>query len=285
MSIINMFNAWLSGLIEGDGTIIVYDNLRTPSGKLLHPYIRIAFHKKDYQLALKISQILGYGSLFISKGNTHTVLLTFDSRIELIDLALRLNGNMRTPKIHKLHQLIDYLGSDFPNKKKDLDTSPLHTNSWFAGMSDADSNFHINLTNIKNNNFRVQRQWRLEFSQKTYHGYDQLHWGLSVSAFLETKLYVRSRYVQETNKIYSSFIAVAFHPHSLNILENYFLDFPLLSSKYLDYLDWKKSGEYMLDLKNNKTDLIFKIKLLKSNMNNKRTQFHWDHLSQNKYFY
>jgi hypothetical protein len=36
---------------------------------------------------------------------------------------------MRTPKIHKLHQLIDYLGSDFPNKKKDLDTSPLHTNS------------------------------------------------------------------------------------------------------------------------------------------------------------
>jgi hypothetical protein len=41
----------------------------------------------------------------------------------------------------------------------------------------------------------------------------------------------------------------------------------------------------MLDLKNNKTDLIFKIKLLKSNMNNKRTQFHWDHLNQNKYFY
>jgi hypothetical protein len=52
----------------------------------------------------------------------------------------------------------------------------------------------------------------------------------------------------------------------------------LLSSKYLDYLDWKRAFNEII----NKTHLTDEgkkiISSLKNNMNDKRTYFNWDHL-------
>lgn len=65
-------------------------------------------------------------------------------------------------------------------------------------------------------------------------------------------------------------------------LINYFTKYPLFGTKFLDYKDWVKVVKLFkqgsLNLKIN----INYVKLIKSNMNDKRTIFTWDHL-QNFY--
>lgn len=273
-----MFNKWLTGLIEGDGTIIIPE---TQTTKKRYPFIRIAFHKKDLPLAKKLSEILKYGNIVEDKGAKNSILWTVSSQKELWDLIERLNGNMRTPKIHRLYKLIDWCNEDTKSElfiKKELDLSPLESNSWLSGMSDADSNFNITLSDLKNSNYRVMRQWRLEFAQKTYHGMDQGYWAMQVSAFLNTNLLTRSRILEfnGVQKLYSSFIVVAHNKESLKIIETYFNKFPLASAKFLDFKDWETCGKFT-EIKNQ--DNRNKIIQIKNQMNNKRIYFNWEHLN------
>ena len=58
---------------------------------------------------------------------------------------------MRTPKIEALHRAInwynEFLGMNI--KPLGLDLSPVDSNAWLAGFSDADGNFSITLTDRK----------------------------------------------------------------------------------------------------------------------------------------
>ena len=279
-----MFNEWLTGLIEGDGSIVIpsagmkknIPGRPLSETKKRYPFIRIAFHKKDLPLAKYIKKTLGYGTIVSLKSNT--VLWTVYEELALIDLIQRLNGNMRTPKYLRLHELIKFknleiecLGPDFSN---------FGNNSWLAGMSDADSNFNITLTKLKKNNFRIQTQWRLEFAQKTYHGYDQLYWASLLSNFLETTLYSRTR--QKEEKMYSSFMVIAFNNNSKDIITNYFQTYPLLSSKYLDYKDWTYIRKLEKTHKKDK-ELLDMVSKIKNSFNNKRINFNWEHLNNKPY--
>jgi hypothetical protein len=75
------------------------------------------------------------------------------------------------------------------------------------------------------------------------------------------------------------FLISASSTKSRNIIVNYFLQFPLFSSKRLNYLDWLACNN-LINSKNHTTqegrDLALK---LKSGMNSKRTVFNWDHLT------
>lgn len=60
---------------------------------------------------------------------------------------------MRTPKLEALHRAIRWI-----NEKDNssipclgIDTSPLNSNSWLAGFTDADGNFSITVYNRKKN--------------------------------------------------------------------------------------------------------------------------------------
>lgn len=281
-----MFNNWLTGLIEGDGTIITPDTTYTTTYDTnfnlkkykKYPFIRIAFHKKDYPLAIKITEILGYGNLIEDKGALNSILWSVSSKKEIWDLMERLNGNMRTPKIQRLYKLIDWYKDEKFLNKKEIDQSNINSNPWLSGMSDADSNFNIIITALKNNNYRINRQWRLEFSQKTYHGLDQVYWAMRISAFIKTNLLIRARTlnINGENKIYSSFIVVAHNGESRQIIEEYFHQYPLFSAKHLDFKDWESCG-LITDVKNKEN--YDKAKYIKSCMNNLRTQFKWDHLN------
>lgn len=264
---------YLAGLIEGDGTIIVPTKDKTPGGKNTHPVIRIVFTLPDLPLAQKLQQVLGCG--FIQKPKQGNYYLFEVQNIEgLLKLANLINGKMRTPKIEALHRLINWLN----NKKNSsivclgLDTSNLNSNSWFAGFSDADSYFQVILTHnkelgtIKN----IKSFYRLEI-QQNYHGELNLYKNIMelIAKFLQTNLLSRKRILN--NKEYVSYMIITSSLSTNLLVDNYFKQFPMFSSKQLDYLEWSK----VLHLRLNKQHLIDSGALMcleaKNSMNANRT--------------
>jgi hypothetical protein len=95
------FAAYFTGLIEGDGCIVVPDKDQSESGRLSYPSVQIAFHLKDFPLAQLIQKTLGSGSLNRKKGKNAYIFTVnnFDGLFLIISL---LNGNMRSPKVEGL---------------------------------------------------------------------------------------------------------------------------------------------------------------------------------------
>ena len=62
------------------------------------------------------------------------------------------------------------------------------------------------------------------------------------------------------------------------IMVEYLEKYPLFSSKYLNYKDWLKVLSYFKAKKNTEPESIKSMVEIKSQMNNKRTEFNWDHL-------
>jgi hypothetical protein len=98
-----------------------------------------------------------------------------------------------------------------------------------------------------------------------------------LSQFLNIKIITR------INKKYSDYreysITTNSVPNNL-ILINYLEKYSLFSSKYLNYIDFK-SIVYIIMNKEHKTIIgKEKIMVIKSGMNNRRTEFNWDHLQK-----
>ena len=96
----------MAGLIEGDGSIIVPKTIRNQKGNLLYPVVKITFVKKDAPLAPKIMEVIKGGTIAYPKDSNYLDLLFQDLK-SIQNIAVLLNGNMRTPKIEALHRLID----------------------------------------------------------------------------------------------------------------------------------------------------------------------------------
>jgi hypothetical protein len=67
---------------------------------------------------------------------------------------------------------------------------------------------------------------------------------------------------------------------SLDIIIKYLEVYPLFSSKYLDYLDWKKIALLILDNKHYTDEGLIKTDSVRNSINRKRTYFSWDHLKK-----
>ncbi len=244
------FPAYLAGLIEGDGTIIVPEISSTK----MYPCIRICFNIKDLPLAEHLIKILGHGNLsFPKKGNF--VLLQITNYEGLYHIANLVNGYFRTPKIEALHRLIDFLNNRslvYLNKrgnvkfnvleKHNLDMSPILENAWLSGMTDADGNFNVAIYKRKDkkNSYRINTQYTLELRQE-YHRtslFSGSYFGIMnmIAKAFNVNLYKRSRKIN--NVICNSFLVSAGSIASNVIVNSYFTKFPLYSSKRLDYLDW-----------------------------------------------
>jgi hypothetical protein len=101
----NKFSYYLTGLIEGYGSIIV-PKTKTSKGRTNYPSIQIAFNLKDLPLALLIQKELKNGSLSRKKG-VNAYILTINFHKGLLLIIKLINGKMRTPKISSLYALID----------------------------------------------------------------------------------------------------------------------------------------------------------------------------------
>jgi hypothetical protein len=93
---------YLAGLIEADGSIIIpkEESKNTPT-------ISISFNIEDKPLAVCIKNQLGFGFIEnIEKNNA--VKLVIRSKDNILTIISLINGKFRTPKIEKLHKLINY---------------------------------------------------------------------------------------------------------------------------------------------------------------------------------
>jgi hypothetical protein len=228
----SLFSSYFTGLIEGDGTIITPKTLRSPKGKLNYPAIQIVFHLKDLPLALLVQKELGVGSLSRKKG-VDAYILTINSCEGILLVISLINGNMRTPKIHSLNALIDFLNKTKGTtiEKHPVSIESLDSNPWLSGFIEADASFQVRTTlSGKYPKFEC----KLEISQRRedHKGYDNLDFLRYIAEFLET----------EVKKIRSDKPKPEYRVRTTNLkgnisAKNYLLQFPLFGTKHLDSLD------------------------------------------------
>ena len=277
---------YLAGLIEGDGCILVHD--KNTKAKKYRPKIIIVFNLADKPLAEKLSIELKIGKV-ISKPNAGHVILQILAKDEVLKIINLINGYMRTPKIEALHRAIDWINENDNSSIPclSLDLSPIESNNWLAGFSDADGSFSITLYDRKKDRkflrTNVQTFFRLELKQNYSKKVTIDQGGSSyffiltkIAAFFTVNLYTRTRY--KANKEYYAFMVISHNSRSHQIVRKYFDTFPLYSSKYLAYKDWCLVQDLHKGKSLNKQDLD-KIKEIKAQFNSKRKKFDFSHLN------
>jgi len=270
------FISYLTGLIEGDGSIITPKTVRSIKGKLNYPSIQIAFHLKDIALALLIQKNLKYGSIHRVKG-ANAYILYINSNEGIVDIVNLINGKFRTPKILALHSLIDWLNirsADAQIQKLPVDTSPLMSNAWLSGFIEADGHFSVRVTTGSKYN-KLECKIELSQTQTDHNGQSNLE-------FLEViaNLFHTTVKPCKVNTKYPQYRVRTTNLKGNILLESYLTSFPLFGAKYLDYRDFFTILNYFklgIHMKN-----IEKIKTIKSSMNDGRNLYNWDHL-QNFY--
>lgn len=189
-----------------------------------------------------------------------------------------INGHMRSPKIHKLHSLIEWINSNYginPITALELDSSPLNFNGWFAGFSDGDSSFQIRCTETPAYR-RVETSYELTQSRmdpNLFAAYRPMM--VSISAFTLAKLGERVRKVAGGPDRHYYLVRNTSQLGS-NVLTDYFSLFPLLSSKLLDFLAWSESQAIIkakLHYRDSGDVSFNRIKYLKGTINAQRTVF------------
>ena len=274
---------YLAGLIEADGSIAVHDE-KSPS-KRYRPIIIIVFSLADRPLADKLATITMAGTVY-HKTNAGYVLWQIQKKEDVIKIITLINGYMRTPKIEALHRAIAWF-NNFDFRSIDclpMDNSPIDSNSWLAGFSDGDANFSITLTDRKKKgsvtNKRVQTFFRIELRQN-YHrgeaGASSYFIILSIIAeYLNVNVYSRTR--QKEEKLFFAFMVIAHSSISHAKVRAYFDRFPLYSSKYLAYKDWKRVQDIRASADTLTKEQINQVEYIKSQFNSKRKTFDFSHL-------
>lgn len=275
---------YLAGLIEGDGSII----LRKGDKEKTSPKIVFTFGINELKMFEKLQKILNTGSIYVEKSGAGRYSITnADAVINLINLV---NGKFRTPKITALHKAIDNLNMwrNTNLLKLPLDNSNLDSNAWLAGFIDSDGHFSIKLTgnyNSNDSNVRGRVQCVFTINQSELNRVT-LESNVPFMTKLAEFFQVNLNYKTENSPIFKEpafpfgdkkvvFYAQSDRKHY--IITTYLTKFPLMTSKHLNYLAFFKGLNY-LGKRLNKEEIL-EVQALKNSMNNKRTEFNWDHLN------
>ena len=269
----NIIGSYLAGLIEGDGYISITNENRIILG--------ITFNIKDKPLADKLLKYIGKGKGFIAKRKTNSIELRFSDKKSLYQIIELVNGKFRTPKIHQLYKLIDWMNKNHINSselkinKLSIDNSSLNSNNWLAGFIDSDGGFYIRFS-LKQIICKFALEQRMIYPDTKESYIEILE---KICLFLNVKLHVRIRKNYKNNY----YLVRVENQNSINLLISYLDKYPLLSSKHLDYLNWKKAFLIILSKKHFTEEGKKIIFTYKNTMNDKRDFFDWKHL--NKIFF
>ena len=271
------FNTYLAGLFEGDGHIWIQNpNMK----KKQNPRFCITFSLKNEPLAKKLLYLIGSGFIrYKSKDNA--CVLVVSPVVGLKKIVYLINGELRTPKIHQLCKLIDWLNKHHNTNidKLPLKEGPLANDSWLSGFIDSDGSFSVQHTKVENNAKKRKISCRLRIEQRMLDpvtGNSYLDVLTNIAKFLNCSLLTRTQ--KSTGNEY--YILTASSRNSTEILVNYLDRYYLFSSKYLDYKDWREIVLLMLENKHYTEEGIIKTDSVRDSMNRNRTYFNWDHLNK-----
>jgi LAGLIDADG endonuclease/Cytochrome C and Quinol oxidase polypeptide I len=272
----NKFKEYLAGLFEGDGHIWIQNENEK---KKHNPRFCITYSLKNEPLAKKLLELIGSGFIRYKKQDNACVL-TVSPVIGLKKLVHLINGELRTPKIHQLHKLIDWLNKNHNTNltKLPLKESSLSEDGWLSGFIDSDGSFSVQHTKLENNAKKRKISCRLRIEQRmldpiTNDNYLKVL--TDISNFLNCSLLTRKQ--KSTGNEYYTLTASS--KLSLEIIVNYLDKYPLFSSKYLDYNDWKKIVLLIFENKHYTEEGINKTNIVKNSMNRQRIKYSWYHLN------
>jgi LAGLIDADG endonuclease/Cytochrome C and Quinol oxidase polypeptide I len=275
------FGPYLAGLIESDGWITVPKILRNAKGKLNYPQIGIVFHNTQRPLAELIQSIIGYGSIHACRNKSDAIELIITGWAGYKRVVLLVNGFFRTPKILALSALITFLNNRFPSELivlLPIDSSPLNSNAWLAGFSDGDSSFQIRTTETSSYR-RADATYELQQSREDFEVFSA--YGSIMRLIAALFLTIAHSKQRVRNSINYYWLCRTTSSEGRQAVVNYFDQFPLFSSKHLDYLAWREAHYLLIDKahhKNMGNSGFDRIKELKASMNNKRITYTWSHL-------
>ena len=169
---------------------------------------------------------------------------------------------------------------------KPIDNSNILNNAWLAGFSDADSYFDIILNKSKNNE-SISLKYSLVIKQNFISSninesfYPIM---LNIAKTFNTNIYTKYRYIKvDKSQQYKTYYTYTISINNIDKLiqvNNYFSKYSLLSSKYLDYKDWNKLLNYIIE-NNYKSTNVNVVKLgkeIRNNFNTKRIKINFKHL-------
>ena len=270
---------YLAGLIEGDGSFSVPKIIKDSNGKKRVAGIEIIGNIKDKPAYDFLQHKFG-GNVYTTK-NTKYVRWMIKDLKSVINVVNNINGKLRTPKIIRFHNMIDFLnlyyGTNF--SKLPLDNSPLSENAWLTGFIDSDGCFSIKgfTGNIRTH---IAVQFYLSQRKVDISGVSMLDIMDKLSIFLGCSL--KSKAFSLNSTCFEAFTVTTSNKNSNKILVDYLTNFHLLTSKYLDFKCFERAN-YLYFNKLHRDPVYYdELKLLKSSMNNQRTQFNWDHVLQYK---
>ena len=106
---LNNLKSYLAGLFEGDGHISFQK--QKGGSKTHNPRFCITFNMKNEALAKVLLDIIGSGFIrYKSKDNA--CVLVVSPVVGLKKIVNLINGELKTPKIRQLHDLIDWLNKN-----------------------------------------------------------------------------------------------------------------------------------------------------------------------------
>jgi hypothetical protein len=234
------FGHYLAGLIDGDGYFS-----KTPQ-------LVIVFNELDASLAYYIKGRIGYGNVYKVKSKK-AIILVIAKLQGIIKIIKLINGKIRSNS--KLDQithniLINPYFKDIINFKLN-ETSDLD-NYWLSGFSDADASFQIKLITRLNRNIPEVRL-NFQIDQKKDYLLNL------IKDFLGGNIGYRKN--QDTFYYGSTSFG------SAKKVINYFDRYHLLSSKYLNYLKWRKTYILIQNKEHLNSVGLEKIIILKNSMN------------------
>lgn len=270
-----LVGSYLGGLFEGDGHIWIQKQI----GKKTHnPRFCITFSLKNENLAYKLLGIIGSGFIRY-KLKENACVLVVSPVVGLKKVVNLINGELKTPKINQLYNLIDWLNKNhnggFYNLPLNKDS--LEGSSWLSGFVDADGSFSVQYSNTETGAAKRKIACRLRIEQRildpsTKESYfDILN---QICLFLNCNLLTKTQ--KSTGNTYYTLTASS--KVSLSIIINYFNKYSLYSSKFLDYKDWEKVAKLIINNQHLTDEGIKTVEFVRSRMNTKRVYFNWDHI-------
>jgi hypothetical protein len=219
------FGHYLAGLIDGGGHFRSFFLEKTTQQQLV-----IVFSSPDVQLAYYIKSIIGFGNVKqVKDKNAYLYIISNkDGMLRVINL---INGKLRT--INKFNQVINNILAHSKYSKESIefkinDSNDFH-NHWLAGFSDADASFQIKIINRMN---KPRPEIRLNFQIVA-----PLQKDKNVLFLLKDLFGGNIEYRESQDTYYYGSTSFG---SALKVIR-YFDNFHLQSSKYINYLKWRKT--------------------------------------------